>query len=513
MAHRYLAASALAGALYGLGPSALAAETRVSTPTELQAAIAAAQPGDVIVLADGVYAIPRLSCAAEGTAAQPITVRAASPLGARVEVSTVEGFKISGAYWTFDGLDVVGVCGSDSDCEHAFHVTGAADGFRLLRSRVRNFNAQLKVNSELVAGAMRAPHRGLVAYSELFDEADRKTSNPVTKLNIDTGDDWVVRGNYLHDFGKDGGNGVSYGAFMKSGGSRGLYEGNLVVCTTRAEPRLTRIGLSFGGGGTAPQFCAPAYDASVPCSVEHRNGTLQNNIIAGCTDAGIYLNRSADTRVLYNTLITDLGVDFRFDTSSGVAHGNLLAGALRDRDGGSHTEGPNLAGVALTTFAQLYRAPALGDLRLQPGAELSRVVGQGTPIQGVSTDYCGRPRSATLPTLGALESQLGDCDTVPPREPSGGAAGAGGGAGAGGEAGTAGTGSDAGAAGRAGSDAGGGSAGTLGTGGGSAGTAPGGDPTTSDGGCGCRVGAARSSGAAALLTLTLLALLRRRRAR
>ncbi len=34
------------------------------------------------------------------------------------------------------------------------------------------------------------------------------------------GDDWVVRDNFLHDWRKNGGNFVSYGVFLKSGGKR-----------------------------------------------------------------------------------------------------------------------------------------------------------------------------------------------------------------------------------------------------------------------------------------------------
>lgn len=388
----------------------------VGTTTDLVAAISNAHAGDEIVLADGTYALTGVSCSAVGTEAAPITVRAANPLGAHIEFDALEGFKVSGAFWHFEGLDVRGVCASDPNCEHAFHVTGAADGFVLRASRVRDFNAQLKVNAAMINGSYVQPNRGLIEYNELADTRGRNTSNPVTKLNIDTGDDWVIRGNFIHDAFKNGGDGISYATFMKSGGHRGLIERNLVVCS-KDTTGGTRIGLSFGGGGTAPQFCAPAYDANIPCSVEHSDGIIRNNIIASCSDVGIYINRGKNSSVLYNTLIATSGVDFRFDTTSGVAVGNVLGGVIRPRDGGTVTASNNLASV--TTFDSWYLAPLVGDLKVM--GDVSSLIGAGPARNDVQDDYCGRPRPLGMVTLGALEHSLGDCvTTTPPMTPDGG---------------------------------------------------------------------------------------------
>lgn len=386
----------------------------VTTAAELQAAIAAAHAGDEIVLADGTYRSTGASCSAAGTEAQPIVVRAANPLGAVIELDALEGFRVTGAHWHFEGLDVRGVCASDPDCEHAFHVSGAAHGFVLRRSRITDFNAQLKVNAAMVGGTMVAPDRGLVEYNEVGDTRGRNTSNPVTKLNIDTGDDWIVRGNYLHDAYKLGGDGTSYAAFLKSGGKRGTFERNLVVCA-RATAGGTRIGLSLGGGGTGAQFCAPAYDASVPCAVEHDGGTIKNNIIANCSDVGIYLNRAKDTKVLYNTLVGTAGIDFRFATTTGEAVGNVLAGTIRPRDGGTVTATSNLASVAAATFTGWYRDPLIGDLTVV--GDVASLVGAG-PLR-VDNDYCAHARPPGMSTLGAIEHAAGGCDTTRPPMPSG----------------------------------------------------------------------------------------------
>lgn len=402
-------ALALAGVLSFALP-ARAAEVPVSTAAQLTDAISKAKPGDTIVLAAGTYALAaKVSCSATGTAAAPITVKSAAPLGAKIELNTVEGFAVTGAFWTFEGLDIKGTCATDSNCEHAFHVSGAAEGFVLRGNKIYDFNAQLKVNASNVGGAWVIPHRGLLEGNEVFDTRPRNTGNPTTKFNIDTGDDWIVRANIIRDFHKGGGDNVSYGAFMKSGGKNGVFERNLVMCS-RDTTGGTRIGLSFGGGGTAPQFCAPAFSAGTPCSVEHDGGVMRNNIIANCSDVGIYLNRSKGTKVLHNTLIGTNGVDFRFATTTGEAHGNVLGSKIRVRDGGTFSGGDNLTDLPTTEFAAMYLDPLKGDLRKK--GDLAKLLDKATGAT-VTDDYCARARAGTH-DYGALEHSLGDCVTTTP---------------------------------------------------------------------------------------------------
>lgn len=411
-----------------VAPIAHADEKPVATSADLVAAIASAQPGDAIVLAAGTYDLGNVSCSTSGTADAPIVVRSATPLGALIRFSGVEGFKVSGAHWHFEGLDIQGVCATDDECEHAFHVFGGnAEGFVLRRSRVRDFNAQLKVNAAPDAnGLQQMANGGRVEFCEIADTHPRATANPVTKLNIDGGLGWVVRGNAIHDFRKAGGNEISYGAFMKSGGKAGLFERNLVVCSKDDNSGGVRIGLSFGGGGTAPQFCAPAFDANVPCSVEHTDGVMRNNIIVACSDVGVYVNRGANTKLLHNTLVSTSGIDFRFDTTTGVAHGNLLMGKIRGRDGGSFSESDNRAELGLDFFTALYTNPMGLDFAVQGDATGLQVA---SPHPDVTNDYCARPRPGSDVAIGALEHALGDCAIDPPDEgsASSGAGGAGGG--------------------------------------------------------------------------------------
>ncbi len=317
----------------------------VGTTDELVAAIGAARAGDEIVLAPAPT--PSTASPARPRAPRPRRrrARAAEPLGAILELSGLEGFKVSGPNWHFEDLDIRGVCADDSDCEHAFHVFGAASRFTLRRSRVRDFNAQLKINAAQVRRRLDGLDDGLIERSSCARHPPaRRTGNPVTKINIDGGKRWTVRDEpSCTTSRRSGGDTVSYGAFMKSGGSDGLFERNLVVCTTAGSPDGARIGLSFGGGGTGAQYCAPAYDPDVPCEVEHTGGTMRNNIIASCSDVGIYLNRATDTRLHFNTLIATSGIDFRFATTSGVARGNVLTGKSATATGAPIRRSDNLA--------------------------------------------------------------------------------------------------------------------------------------------------------------------------
>ena len=408
-----LAASALVAAFVLSTMNAFAKDVPVKTVAELTSAIGAAAPGDVIILADGTYKMTGVSCTANGTPAAPITVKAATRLAAHIELDALEGFKVSGASWHFEGLDIKGTCAVDDNCEHAFHVTGGATGFVMRNNRVFDFNAQLKVNaSPDGTGKYVIPHGGLIEGNELADSRARNTGNPVTKLNIDTGDDWIVRANYIHDHHKGGGDNISYGAFMKSGGNNGVMERNLVICTRNDTTGGTRIGLSFGGGGTGAQYCAPAFDASKPCDPEHTNGTMRNNIIVACSDVVIYLNKSKNTHILSNTLIATSGVDFRFASTGGEARGNLLESAIRDRDGATHTDADNLSGLMTADFTAMYLDPLKGDLRKK--GDLAKLLQKAPILATVADDYCARKRIDPKYDLGALESTLGDCTTFPP---------------------------------------------------------------------------------------------------
>ncbi len=369
----------------------------VSNSGELLAALKQAKPGDIISLLPGRYYLKGRSIPIQrpGSKQHPIYVRS-SRLGESIlELNTLEGFHVTAPFWVFENLEIHGKCARDTQCEHAFHVTGKGQSFTLRNSRIHDFNAAIKVNGITTKNTGQYPDMGLLEYNLFSNNHSRATGSPVTLLNINSVNDWVVRGNFIADFSKNGSDHVSYGAFMKGGGRNGIFEQNLVMCEYRLAPdRGIRIGLSFGGGGTGAQYCRNS-----DCSVEHRNGIMRNNIILNCSrDVGIYLNKGANSQIYNNLLHNTLGIDIRFETSSATIVNNIISGRVRARDGGTARQDNNLidrhclgAQRSFCSFDEVYVAPDQADFRLKIIDNVLQGTSAWTDL--VMEDFCGKRRS------------------------------------------------------------------------------------------------------------------------
>ncbi len=390
-------------ALAAVPAATLGVVVPVGSTQELIDAIGDALPGHVITLAPGTYDVDQnLSCVVDGTAAEPIVVRADQLGDALIRFDAVEGFKVSGAHWTFENLDIEGVCSTHSACEHAFHLFGDADFVQIRGNRMHEYNAMIKSN--ITSGAF--PDDVVVEFNEFFNSTVRNTSNPVTPIDIVGGRRWQVRANLIADFGKGQGNGISYAAFLKGNSKLGLFERNLVICELNHTGGI-RLGLSFGGGGSGPSsICEEG-----TCTPEHEDGIMRNNLIVNCPDdVGIYLNEAADVRIYNNTIYNTTGVDVRFTASVAELRNNILSGQIRERDGGTAIEGVNLESVSLGEFAAWFTDPANADFGLLDG---SSFVDLGETLAEVLADYCANGRDDGSTDLGAVEYDGdGPCDTT-----------------------------------------------------------------------------------------------------
>ncbi|MFT5710412.1 MAG: hypothetical protein ACI8QT_001107 [Halioglobus sp.] len=383
----------------------------VGSPQELTHAIKQALPGDVITLLPGHYAISGRSIAITraATRQKPIYVRSTRLGDAVLNMDTLEGFHVLAPFWVFENLELRGVCKTDSRCEHAFHVVGKGASFTLRNSKLIDFNASIKVNGLAAEGVF--PDNGLLEYNLLANTRARQTENPVTLVNINSVNNWVVRGNFIADFSKNGSDHISYGAFMKGGGSNGVFERNLIMCENQLmADRGIRIGLSFGGGGTGAEYCRNG-----DCSSEHSNGTMRNNIILNCSrDVGIYINKGSNSHIFNNLLHNTLGIDVRFTTSSAIIENNIISGRIKERDGGIAHSSNNLtdrncvgSSRSYCSFDEIFAAPDSADLRLK---EINETLwGKGHWTSLVASDFCGNPRSR--PTdIGPIQYSEGvDC--------------------------------------------------------------------------------------------------------
>jgi hypothetical protein len=394
---------------------------------QLHLLITNARAGDRIIVMPGSYQLKKLNLRRGGKPNAPITVTALIPGQARIHSGAMELFKISEPYWIFENLDIVG----DDTTEHAFHIVGNAHHTILSGNRLLNFHAAIKGNPE----NGKKPDHVIVEDNVIYNETVRQTSAPVTPIDVDVADAWVVRQNFIADFAKAFGNQYSYGAFFKAGSRNGLFERNLIVCEWKHSGGR-RIGLSFGGGGSRVN------------GPEHVDGIMRNNIVMNCPQAeGIYLNRTAQSQILNNTIINSYGITARFQGGSNYLVNNIVSGAITAREGAEIISKNNLeTGLAIGTFIpgaavklksrvsvkwaqdiidkaanwlgasfvgrdpsemkDWFAAPEIGDLSLTDGRAILK---QGSLWNRLGEDFCGQERGVGPPDLGAIAYTVGTC--------------------------------------------------------------------------------------------------------
>jgi hypothetical protein len=386
-----------AGAQADAGPVPSGTRRLVSNGEELRSAVAAAAPGDVITLLAGTYRLRgNLPVTRPGSQDAPIVVRAEQPGSAIVELDASEGFVVSAPYWRFENLSVRGACKLPAFCEHAFHVVGDAHHFAAVNNRISDFDAHFKINGQ----GGHFPDHGLIEGNTITNGAPRSGEHPVTPVDLVAASDWTVRRNLVTDFIKIGGDRISYGVFAKGAGARTLFEQNVVLCEDRLQGYPgSRIGLSFGGGGSGKQYCRDHQ-----CIVEQEQGTMRANLIASCSDVGIHMNAGARSTIVDNTVVDTGGIEVRFPESSATLDGNLVDGPIRARNGGALHLGDNLLTPIAFLYAgrhpqrALFAAPQDFDFKWREAAP-SR-----TPADGYAAgaDLCGQARPAK-PRYGAFE--------------------------------------------------------------------------------------------------------------
>ncbi|MGE4044340.1 MAG: hypothetical protein AB7F35_05770 [Acetobacteraceae bacterium] len=364
---------------------------------DLAAAVRSAMPGDVILLLPGHYRLEgaQMVAAQPGTATAPITVRATRLGDAVLDTRMVVAFKIVAPWWRFENLVIRGRCDDHRWCEHAFHVAAGATNVVIRNNRLEDLNAQIKVNGE----RGQFPDHGLIQGNTLVNTHPRLTTAPITPVDLVAASGWTISDNLIADFVRDGEGGATYGAFVKGAGEKNIIERNVVLCEWKLRGvRGQRIGLSLGGGGTG----RPVMRDEGRSGFEQVGGVIRDNLIAFCSDVGIYVNRSARSVIEHNTLLDTAGIDVRFPESSAEVMYNLVDGVLRPRDGGVIRSRDNEAAMLLGLFLGWhparahFRNPAMLDL------------GWTTPPSPVTSDAAGRRDlcgivRASTPRSGAFE--------------------------------------------------------------------------------------------------------------
>ncbi len=404
-----------------LSSVASAKEIVVSNSSTLRKAIASAKPGHRIVVMPGEYRLTKQLIRNGGVAGNPITVTALVPAKTRIRSASVELFKLRAPYWIFEKLTFMGTAGT----HHALHIVGDADHVVLRGNRFLNFHSAIKGNPE----NGQTPDHVTLERNIFRNDALRQTTEPTHPIDVVGGDGWILRENFIADFGRTGSRSVSYGAFLKGGSLNGLMERNLVICEWRHSGGR-RVGLSFGGGGSSSHLRSKD-------NMEHDDGIMRNNIIINCPNAeGIYLNRARNSKIFNNTIYNTYGIMARFPAGTSYIRNNIVTGTITERSKARLITERNLTtGSGIGTYVSGIRwapdtikeiaawmsrsrndrgdlsrwfiAPEVANFELNSGTEL---LGKGVPLTEVQDDFCGNPRHKIAVDLGAIEYRKQHCD-------------------------------------------------------------------------------------------------------
>ena len=382
--HRILGTLAFARAA-GIGVVCLAAgmacaaagarELRVTNAAELKAAIAAVTPGDTIVVPPGTYDMGQsLATGVDGIKGRPIVLACAGDSGyAQLKANGQVAFRIKSKFWTFRGIHFQG---DPARTEATVFMDGpnGCGHVRFIDCRISGSKAHGMKGAKTVE---RPVHDVVIEHTELFDTGS-------TGFDLVCGDDWVLRGNYVHDYGKAGG--VTYGIFLKGGGRNGVVDGNVVD----GGGRSGTVGISFGGGLTGPQWLGTIDGKPAP---EHDKGVAMNNIVLNTGDVALHANNASNC-VFVNNLAWNCQ-NFQRQGSyppDPLVANNLLAGRAR---------GAGKAADNVSPQREWFTDSDAGDFRLTP-AGAAVVAGKGAVIPAVTSDFFGTARKGGKNVLGPV---------------------------------------------------------------------------------------------------------------
>ncbi len=397
------------------------------SPT-LAEAFAAAEPGDLILLAAGTHTQSgNLAITRSGTPTDWIRIEAAPGTTPIIDLNSAGEFRIGGSYVSLVGVDIRNGEGNNlhiapgSEDVHHVHV---ADTF--IHDLAWGPGAAIKINRNNTQNA--AVGTICLENNDVSEAIDNAIIDGVGVAGA------VVVGNDIHDNAMG-----SHGIFFKGGSSDILIEGNLVR-GIRANAALQL------GGNTGASFWDPAYPAW-----EGVDQIARNNIIADFDDSAIEIRGVDGASVYNNTIITQSSFAiFRLSSGNNASGGtsgndnvhisnNIIVGTGGDpqharNDGGAAaiTFGPQLwAGefhnsgaatpgipsfplpidIVASSGETVVATPTVSGLSSIPDAVTrytpiagSPALGQAEVLAGVVADFLGIARSQVAPTMGAIEN-------------------------------------------------------------------------------------------------------------
>ena len=350
---------------------ARAAEFNVNNANAIRTAMKTAKPGDVISIPPGEYDMGNdLITGNSGTKDLPITLRTSGEKGyAKLKITgnSDVGFRVLSRFWVLRGLDIEGNPKATVDLIQIDGTRGGGD-LQMIDCKISRCTEFLLKSS---SGRENGTDNVVLDHCEWFD-------CPATAIDVVGRDNWIIRGNYVHDYGSDGA--AHYGIFLKGGGKNGIIEANIVD----GKAGKGTLGISFGGGLTGAKWL-PLVDGKV--APEHTGGICRNNIVINSGDYAYHSNNASDCK-FYNNLAFNCGGGFQRQASykpDPVLSNNVFSGNIK---GGGEAKN-NLTKVDMTWFA----APEKNDFRLTPAGKAA-LAGQGVELPDNPMDFFSQPRKS-----------------------------------------------------------------------------------------------------------------------
>lgn len=400
----------------------------VASGQSLQDAFNKAKPGDILEIGEGVYrATNGLALLNSGTPGQWITVRAAPGATPTIDLNNTGSFQIAASNVVVEGLEIINGKGDN------LHISPWQGSIRNIIVRSMKIHSLRTGSGAAIKINRNNPIKADVenVYIEDSDLQQPINNAVVDGVGVRTA---VVRNNWIHD-PTQGNSGI----FFKGGSTRVLIEDNL-ISGIRGNSALML------GGNTGPQY----FDPDLP-SQEGTDQVARNNIIADYNDSAIEVRGVVRGLIYNNTIVGDSPYAvFRLTYGNNAAGGqsgnqqieisdNLVVNtaptplmyAWNDGNVGSFSVGPQVwAGLfkqyernGLPTFPQSFdkvvsrydvakvvRNPSddgltgLDDARQRYApVSGSPALKSGSGVTGTLLDSSGKARSASAPSIGAIE--------------------------------------------------------------------------------------------------------------
>lgn len=393
----------------------------VNTAAAITTAIANAKPGQVITIAPGTYTFnSNVQVRNHGTSTSKIFLRAATEGTVTLRTNSLEGFVVRGSNWVFENLKIQGACTTATSCEHAVHIVNNADDVIFRNNEFINYSSHFKLNQETVSGVQYMPDRLWIIRNKFYNTVANGFNGPHNPLNIDGGDNHIIRGNIIADFASSLSAKAASAIYPKSGARYMLAEQNLIICKKLVNNSNTVRGIYMGDG-----TISSAWPKARPANIygESVQNTFRNNVILNCngsgSSAGIFVGDDSGSKILHNSNINSKPMFIGAKMYTTTTNRQILPTQIRRNvinNGLTYWGDANTRVMQIvdnftmtnTTQTGLFVAPLSGNLTVQYlGSGLSNRVNTETAAQ---YDFCGNLRDATT-DLGAIDYDLPGAST------------------------------------------------------------------------------------------------------